>query len=231
MEDGSYRRRLAVYNVNIQDTMTLLDTLDLEVDARKPHIDCQTGQVYIPCTSSGVCVVRYDGSKLVPVTTLRCVGNAAILAVASTDILYVSDWDSKTVCLVDVTQDRVTARLQPRWEVRDDKPNHMAVLGDTVLVVYGGPSLVIYRQGVRTPGNLLPQTWGLWSVSDLTTDHHSSFLLCDGDSHSVYVLDISGNHTHTIPISGDRRPVDCTVVGRQLWVRCENGNILVMSSK
>ncbi len=47
----------------------------------------------------------------------------------------------------------------------------------------------------------------------------------------MYVLDISGNHTHAIPIPGDRVPWDCTVVGGQLWVGCINGDIIVMSSQ
>ncbi len=228
-KDGSYRHRLAVYSVSDQDTVTLLDTLDLEWGPRHPRVDRQSGQVYIPSEDHGVCVVRYDGSKLVPVTTLRCVGYVYNLAVVSTDTLYVSEMASNTVCLIDVTQDRVTARLQPPQEVRGQMPGNIAVLGDTVLVMYG--NLVIYRHGVPTPGKVIPRLQGQKAVSGLTTDHHSSFLLCDRRSRSVYVLDISGNHTHAIPIPGDRVPWDCTVVGGQLWVGCINGDIIVMSSQ
>ncbi len=221
---------LAVYSVSDQDTVTLLDTLDLEGEAREPRVDRQSGQVYIPCRSRGVCVVRYDGSKLVPVTTLRCVW-AASLAVVSTDTLYVCDGGSKTVCLIDVIQDRVTARLQLPGEVRGEIPLNIAVLGDTVLVWYGSDNLVIYQHGVPTPGRVTPRPQGLGYVFGLTTDHHSSFLMCDDRSRSVYVLDISGNHTHTIPIPGDRVPWDCTVVGGQLLVGCTNGSSIVMSSQ
>ena len=230
-ENGSYRYRLAVYSVTDQGTVTLLDTLDLEGDARYPHVDRQSGQVYIPCEYHGVCVVRYDGSKLVPVTTLRCVGNAVSLAVVSTDTLYICDWASNTVCLVDVTQDRVTVTLQPPREVRGQMPGHIAVLGDTVLVSYDGPNLVIYRHGVPTPGKQIPLPQGLNFVCGLTTDHHSSFLVCDQYYKSVFVLDVSCSHTHTIPIPRDRVPWDFTVVGGQLWVGCATGDIIVMSSQ
>ncbi len=227
-EDESYR--LAVYSVTDQDTVTLLHTLDLEGDAWDPRVDRQSGQVYIPCQSRGVCVVSYDGSKLVPVTTLRCVGRADSLAVVSTNTLYVCDRVSGTVYLVDVTQDRVTATLQPPQEVRGKEPHYIAVLGDTILVGYGY-NLVIYRHGVPTPGKLIPRPQGLESVTGLTTDHHSSFLASDAESDTVYVLDVGGNLTHTIPIPGDRKPGDCTVVGGQLWVGCWNGHIIVMSSQ
>ena len=230
-EDGSYRDRLAVYSVSDQDTVTLLDTLDLEGRARHPRVDRQSGRVYIPCGSRGVCVVRYDGSKLVPVTTLRCVGRAASLAVVSTNTLYVSDRDSETVCLVDVTQDRVTARLPPPREVSGEWPYSIAVLGDTVLVVYTGITLFIYRHGVPTQGKPIPRLQGRKYVIGLITDHHSSFLVCDRVSRTVFVLDISGTLTHTIPIPGDRIPLDCTVVEGQLWVGCFNGDIIVMSSQ
>ena len=228
-EDRSYR--LAVYSVSDQDTVTLLDTLDLEGRARHPRVDRQSGRVYIPCGSRGVCVVRYDGSKLVPVTTLRCVRDAGSLAVVSTNTLYVCDWDSETVCLVDVTQDRVTARLQPPREVRGERPSHVAVLGDTVLVMYAGPKLVIYRHGVPTPGKPIRRPQGLKSVYGLTTDQHSSFLVSAGWSHTVSVLDISGKLTHSIPIHGNRMPRDCTVVGGQLQVVCNNGYVIDLSSQ
>ena len=227
-EDRIYRRRLAVYSVTDQDTVTLLDTLELEGDARSPRVDHQSGRIYIPCRYNGVCVVRYDGSKLVPATTLRCQGIADSLAVVSTDTLYVRN--SNTVCLVDVIQDRVTARLQPPREVGDKWSSNMAVLGDTVLVAYDD-TLVIYRHGIPTADKLIPRPQGLRTVNALPTDHHSSFLVCDQDSRSVYVLDVTGNHTHTIPIPGDMKVHDCTVVEGQLWVGGNTRDIIVMSSQ
>ncbi len=236
MEAGSYRYRLAVYhvmNMMNQNTIPPLSTLylDLQDAYRQPRVDGQSGLVYIPCMSHGVRVVRYDGSQVVPVTTLRCVLGASSLAVVSPNTLYISDKVSKTVCLVDVAQDRIIGRLQEPQEVRGEWPDLIAVLGDTVLVVYGDNDLVIYHHGVSTPGQALLRPPGLLTVSGLTTDDHSNFLLTDSYSDTVYVMDISGKLTHTISIPGDRRPVDCTVVGILLWVGCINGDIVVMSSQ
>ena len=224
---------LAVYSITDQDTVTLLHALDLHMHGspQSPRVDHRSGWVYIPCKSSGVYVVRYDGSKLVLVAMLKCVRQAESLAVVSTNTLYVCDRDSKTVWLVDVAQDRIIARLQPPGEVIGVDLYNIAVLGDTVLVEYGGPTLVLYRHGVPTPGKLVPKPQGLDSVWGLITDHHSSFLVTDYWSSTVSILNISGNLTHTIPTPGNREPVDCTVVGRQLWVGCFNGNIIAMSSQ
>ncbi len=97
-EAGSYRYRLAVYNVTDQDTITLLNTLDLMgvIPIRQLCVDRQNGRVCIPCYTAGVCVVRYTSCRLVPITTLRCVRKACSLGVVSPDTLYVCDRDSKT---------------------------------------------------------------------------------------------------------------------------------------
>ncbi len=239
------RYRLAVYSVSDKDTLTILDTLDLEtfdVDRQHPRVDRHSGQVYIPCGRYGVRVARYDGGKLVLVTTLRCVKEAGTLAVVSSDTLYIGDRHSRAVCLVDVTQDRVTYRLQKPRGLKTLGPTQIAFLGDTVLVYYYGGSLVLYRHGDPTPDKLLQHpsqgTWSVdaqqrWYVNALTTDHHSSLLAVDGCFCNVYVLDVSGNLTHTISIPGLGvwNPQDCTVVGEQLWVGCCKGEIIVMSSQ
>ncbi len=228
-EAWSYR--LAVYSVNDKDTVTLLDVLDMLGDAREPRIDRRSGQVYVPCETRGVSIVRYDGSKLVPVTSLRCVGKVASLAVIPcTSTLYVSDRENYAVSIVDVDQDRVTKIVHGLKEVRGDSPNHIAVLGDTVLLVYEDEHLVIYQHNVPSSGKVIPWPQGLRSVWSLTTDDHFSFLLTCSDSHTIYVLDFAGNLTHTIPIPGDREPRACTVMGGQLWVGCDNGDIVMSSS-
>ncbi len=227
-EDG--RNVLAVYSVtngNVS-TVKLLDTLVLECVTLEPRVDRHSGRVYLPCGCHGVYVVRYDGNKLVPVTTLKCVANAVNLAVVSSNTLYVSDWTRKTVCLVDVTQDRVTARLQPPLEVRDKCAYYIAVMGDTVLVLHEGRNLVIYQHGVPTPGKVVPWPEGLGKVLCLTSDHHFSFLLCG--YYNMYVLDIFGNLTHTIAVPPKCKPSDCTVVRDQLWVASAFGDIVVMPS-
>ncbi len=225
--------RLAVYSVINQDTVTLLDTLDLAVEgAGRPHIDRQNGCVYIPCVSSGVCVVRYDGSRLVPVTTLRCVDDALSVAVVSTGTVYVSNLSNTTVKLVDVAQDRITAKLKLVGDISSGA--HVAVLGDTLVVASKG-ALTFYHINCPTPIKAKVHSMDAWDeerrrpVWHLTTDHHSSFLMVYGRSNLVDVFDISGNLTHTISIPGNRESSTCTVVGGQLWVGCNNGDIIVMS--
>ncbi len=225
-------RRLAVYSVTNQNTVTLLDTLDLNA-AGHPRVDHQSGRVYIPCEGRGVCVVRYDGSKLVLVTTLRCVEVANALAIVSPDTLYVGDWQHCTVFLVDVTKDRVRDRLQIPQRIARHSLMYLAFLGDTVLLNFyrdGKLVLCTYRHSVPTPCKVLHSPDKLQYVSGLTTDHQSSFLATDGTTRTVYVLGVSGSLTHTIPVPGDREPWDCTVVEGQLWVGCNKG-VIVMSSQ
>ncbi len=236
---GSSKFALQVYNVNDQDTITLLDTLHLQYYVNKPYVDRQSDRVYIPCYANGVLVVEYDGSKLLIVTTLKCVRYVTSLAIVSQDTLYVSADNSKTICLVDAIKDRVIQRLQRPRGVPQFEDIHAAFLGETLLVCRKYPSLsssvttkmFIYQHGPSTPGKVIPGPQGVGRVCDLTTDNHSSFLLTGGYPRSVYVLDISGDVTHTIPIVTDSDPVNCTVVGEKLWVGCDNGEIIVMSSQ
>ncbi len=229
---GSFRYTLAVYGID-RNSLTLLDTLDLGGTAAwVPRVDRHTGHIYVPCMSLGVCVVRFDGRKLVTMTTLKCVQDPRGLGIISSGLLYICDWERGNDCLVDVTQDRVTSTIQaPQGVIRGSKPCHRAVLGDTVLVGYTGPSLVLYRHGFPASSKMVPWPKQLQSLYGLTTDNHSSFLLADSFSHSVFVLDASGNLTHTIPIPEYKRPQDCVVVAGQLLVGCDDGDIIVMSSK
>ncbi len=226
----SYEYRVSVYD---KDHFVLLafNEQGLTTETKEPgepRVDPKTARVYIPCGLSGVHVHRYMNGRLVTVNQLKCVQNSVSLAVVSSETVYVCD--SKAVCLVDVIKDKVTDRLQPPPEISGEKPHHVALLGDTVLVAYTW-HLVMYRHGVPTPGRLLPRPQGLQSVYGVTTDYHSSFLVTYSISHTVCVLDITGNLTHTIPIPGDRWPWNCTVAGRQLWVGCADGIINVMSPK
>ncbi len=155
-----YSLLLSVYSVTDKDSITLLDTLDLNLDTEsvfdgaKPRVDIQTGEVYIPCGRHGLYVVRYDGSKLVPIATLRCMEEVLRLAVASPDNLY-RRGTVKAVCEVDINQKGVTDRLKTLILENDWRfpCEHIAVLGDTVLWsdTY---SLYICRHGISTPEEL-----------------------------------------------------------------------------
>ncbi len=231
-ERPSNQYRLAVYGVN-NDTITLLETLHLDTTASLPFVGRFSGRVYIPCLSRGVRIVLYDGSKLGEITTLSCVRNPRGVAEVSPSTLYVCDLDTRTVCQVDVNQDAITANLQepPGFERR--RLEQVAFLGDTVLVRYSN-SLVAYRHGIPSPGKLITRP-GI--LKGLTTDHHSSFILVGDDEgtglRNVFVLDLNGTLTHTVPVSADRKqsPHICAVVGERLWLVCRNGDILVMSSE
>ncbi len=232
LNSGSFRRTLAVYSLHNCDDVTLLDTLDLDGYAEEPRINRETGLVYVPCQSSGVWVIRYDGRKLVLVNKLVGVRNARSLAVASIDKLYVCDWESCAVCLLDIPNDKISARIQEPITVSGQMPYSLAVLGDAILVWYGDTkTLVLYRHGVLSTGTVVPRPKGLRSVWGLTTDYYSNFLLADDDSRTIFVVDLHGNMTHAIPVPGDKEPWDCTVVDRELWVGCLHGNILAMAAQ
>ena len=237
-EAGVIQFSLDVHSVIDQDTIKLLDTLHLDVENEShlhlspPRVDRQSGNVYIACDTHGVYVVKYVDSKLVAVRRLTCVARPSSLAVVSPDTLYVCDRDSATICLVDVSHNRVTARLQNEFEDREN-PRLVAFLGDTVFAQCSD-NLAIYRHGVPAPRKVIPgQTRGQGWVVGLNIDHHSSCLLVTHYPDDVYVMDLTGNLAHTIrvPIDMDSQPVDCTVVGEQLWVGYPGGEIIVMSSQ
>ncbi len=178
-------------------------------------------------------VILYDGSKLGEITTLSCVKNPRGVAEVSPSTLYVCDLDSRTVVQVDINQDTITTELPapPGFERR--RLEQVAFLGDTVLVRYSN-GLVAYRHGIPSPGKLITRPGVL---EGLTTDHHSSFLLVGKDLDTglpaVFVLDLNGTLTHTIPVSVDRQqsPLICAVVGERLFLMCSNEDIIVMSSE
>ncbi len=185
----------------------------------KPSVDHYIGQVYIPAIGNGVNVVRYDGTRLLKHPTLKCVPGASAVAVVSREALYVCDSVNGTVCLVDIKKDRVTARLDAPLEIHGDGrcPHHIAVVGDTILVSYPGPNLVIYRHGISARGKMVPRPQGLTSVSALSTDNRKCFLVTDLPSSTVFVLDLSGKLIRAIRLPVNDA-VDCTVVDGQLLV-------------
>ncbi len=223
-EVGSTKCRLAIYGFN-DDTLVLLDTLQLHCSASQPVVGHFSGRVYVPCKSHGVRIALYDRSKLAEIATLSCVKNPGGVAEVSPSTLYICDLDSTTVCQVDVNQDTITAKLQqlPR-RVERKWLDQIAFLGDTVLVHYSR-DVVAYRQGAISAFTAIKQ-----HVDSLTTDHHSSFLMLDSASRTVFVLDVNCTLTHTIPIPTDQPPLACTVVGNELWVIDKNGKIIIMSS-
>ncbi len=237
-EDGvcSYRYCLSMYESNGQGgTLSLLDSILLGERCFRPRADRQSHKVYIPCGKNGVKIFRCVESRLMTVGTLGCVRRAVDVAVMSVDSICVCDWEHYRVCIVNVRTDTVIRRLyRPAPAIR--RPYYVSALGKTILVCYhdygGRDTMVTYRSDSQTFDRLLRIPDGLHFVSSITTDGHSSFLVTDWDSDSVFVLDKSGTLRHRIqPCTDSRRLLDCAVVQSQLWLWDGTGNIVVMASQ
>ncbi len=218
----------------------MLDTVELcSVElgswwAGSPCVDRQSHHeiVYVPCGTRGVKVFHCEGYRLEAGSILRCVRDARDAAVCSGYSVYVVDRDSASVCLINVSTDTVTRRLQTPADVRGMTPRHVSVLGETVLVCYGNKTLVTHRRGnsSQVMHTYMHDTWHLDWVCSIATDSHSSFLVTDRYG-SVFVLDEMGSPRHMIhALRQGLKLQDCTVVQSQLWLRYCDGSLSVMAS-
>ena len=152
-----------MYQVSGQG-LTLLDTVTVGWGVY-PRVDSHSQHVYIPRAEyRGVSVVSWEDNRLTPQPTLECVGTCYSVGVMSPHTLCACDRDSRSVSVVSATDDTVTARLSKLEEVRDKKPRRTAVLGDSVLVKYEGHNLVVYENGVSSPGTMVTWPAGLQSM-------------------------------------------------------------------
>ncbi len=237
-ELGRDRYSLAVYRVQPDSgDIKLLDRLTLmATDVWCPRVNRHSQRVFIPCYERGVTVARLNGDRLVRERRLTCVRDAISLDVMSSDTVYVGDGISYSVAVVDIRADMITMTLEKPDTVREyERPYRLAVLGDSVMVCYGhgydDPTLVIYRHNSPTPVMVIPRPGGLNGVSAVSTDCHSHFMVTDGETSSVFVMDSNGDLRHTVKIDADSRPRDSAVVNRQLWVGCGKGDIFILSSQ
>ena len=223
---------LCMYQINGQG-LTLLDTVTVERFSGYPRVDGHSHQVYIPrAPFRGVSVVSWEDNRLTPKSTLKCVGVCYSVGVMSPHTLCACDQTSRSVSVVSVTDDIVTARLSKPEEVRDKEPDRTAVLGGSVLVEYDGHNLFVYENGVSRASTKVTWASGLQSVMGMSSDGVSSFLVCDIDSTVVFTMDVSSKLCDKINIDTDTGQVyDCTVVDGKLWVGCFNGDIVVMSPR
>ncbi len=183
----------------------------------------------------GVTVASLDGDKLIEEKTLTCVSYASSVGVISQDTVYVCnqlqghEQQNAGVYLVDVKQDETQDkdRLIAPGPVRD--PLSVAVLQDRILVIYTGSMLALYSHGNPKP-DVITSLEGLGNMSAATTDGDCHFLITDRKSQSIFVVDVNGDLRHTVKVDTDSMVVDCAVVNGQLWVACENGDIVIMSS-
>lgn len=222
--------RLCMYGV-AGDKLTLMCTRKLEGLGCLPRVDAGSNRLYIPRgQSGGVSAVSCgDSSTLLTHPTLTCVGRCWSVGVLSPRTLFVCDEDRG--CVNSVTADNTVNRpLKKPTEVGNQRAQKLAALESAVLVWYGDRNLVVYEDGVFSPGTMVTWPEGLGKVSDMSSDGVSRFLLCDGDSKCVFILDVSGKLCDRIHIDTDSWVYDCTVGDGKLWVGCDNGDVIVMSS-
>ena len=127
--------------------------------------------------------------------------------------------------------DTVIRRLERPQQVLG-QPQHVSVLGQSVLVCYGDNNLVTYHRDSPTPSRVLQAQEGLVGVTSITTDScPSNFFVTgdkDDDSSSVFVLD-EKLLLHRI-YTGHQWLYDCAVVQSQLWLGYWLGYITVLKS-
>ncbi len=234
-----YKIKLAMYDISGAGgaNLILLDSVQLRGRGwQYPRVDQHgLGLVYVPCREAGTRIFRCEGSRLVSARDpLTCVERARSLAVYTEDTVYICDRTSNTVCLVSVSTDTVVSRLEKPEQVGGYTPDHVSVLGETILVCYGKNTLVAFHSDSPTLGQVLQTPEGLVDVSSISTDGHSRFLVTCHTPKSVYVLDISGDVQDIIQpnlsdLPDDVTLQDCAVAQSQLWVQYYWGHIVVMS--
>lgn len=239
VESRNLDYRLAVYNV-LDDGLYLVITLDLKDFSGPLCVDPHNRQIYIPAgLSGGVSVVSWDGGKLLLQGTLNCVSYCYQLAVVCPHTLCVGDTKTEVFSVVNVKEDRITATINKPQCVRDNRPEKIAVLGDSILASYkkydGVSTLVLYENGVSSPGTRIPSPDGLQTLSAISADIAlSRFLLLDGTRHVVYILDVEGELCHTVDIDTDDYVSACTVgdgpqLGKLFMACSRPDRIIVMS--
>ncbi len=227
---------LTVYEMGgrLSSTIQVLDrveSLHMSWWRCHPRLDPQTQWVYVPCRKDGVRIYRCVGRQLQEVGRLRCVSPAQRLAVCSSKQLIVTGRNASqdpSVCLVNVSEDTVTRKLQRPTHVLDMFPDHVSVLGNAVLVCHGDSTLVIYYRDNSSAGQMIPTPDGLSRVYSINTDNHSSFLVTDWASHDVFVLDVAGKLRHRVH-TGIGELQDCAVAQCQLWLGSVNHVAMMMS--
>ncbi len=243
VESGRISYSLAVYQIESDsENITLMDRLELaDVGSAMgyhvcPRVERHSQWVFVPCSVrlagyTGVTVAHLDHDRLVRERTLTCVRDAVSVDVMSPDTVYVCV--TYNVHVVDVRQDKITSTLDPVDIMMFKRPNSVAVLGNSVIVGYidQGP-LVVYRHGNPAPFRVIQPPDGMRGLlPTISTDCERHYILIYMLTKFFFVMDIDGNLRHTAIIDTQTWTRDCTVVNRQLWVGCHNGEIVIMSSQ
>ncbi len=225
---GNVSYHLAVYRVTSGpwDDLTLLDAIVLERIWGKPRADPE-GHVYIP-SHDGVLVAQYIGNNLASNRTLKCVSDPWGVAVANSGEIYVSDWQRRSVYVVDVLSDTVVRMLHRPQQMEAETPSHLAVLGDSVLVCYGRNTLVVYHKGGVIADKLLTAPASLHAINSLCTDGQTHYVVGDETTGAVHVMSSSGKVLCTMQVPRHKQLRDIAVVNRQIWVSCYSGDIILL---
>ncbi len=208
--------------------------------------DRHSHRVFLP-VQTGVLVARLAGDKLFKERVLQCVDIVDDLAVIPLDTLYVCDWVGRAVHIIDGIHDTVTGRLNtPALTKPNLRPGSVAVQGDNVVVGYcrhmgtvlqiesgiQAFSLVVYRHGSLTPIRILHAP-DIDVAPRLTADSEGHVLLVHCKTATVHVINMNENVYRVNPkikFNTDSQICGCSVVNRQLWVACDNSDIIIMSS-
>ena len=184
--------------------------------------------------------MKWDESKLLLHGTLMCVRWCRDLAVVCAHTLCVGDAEGKCFAVVDVKEDKITATLDKPHFVREKSPHNVAVLGNAILTAYKNygdefPILVLYENGVSSPGTRIPCPEGLQSLSAISSNSVlSRFLMLDGKRHVVYVLDVDGSLCHTVEVDTDEWLNHSTVgdgeQAKKLFVGCSRADRIIIMS-
>ncbi len=118
-------------------------------------------------------------------------------------------------------------QLERPTHIRGD-PEHVAVLGLTVLVCYTDNTMLTYHRDSPTPGQVLKTPQGVEAVTRITTDSHSSSSLISA-GRSVFVLDDKRIwhliHTAVLKIH------ESVMAQSQLWLTYFGKDIVVLTSQ
>ncbi len=176
-EKGNSKHILAVYRVHSNRNITLLDRLKLWTCLcflkAHPRVDCHSWRVFVPSEGHGVKVARLDGDRLERERTLTRVRGPLSVDVRSPETVYIGGWSG--VHVVDVRNYRITLTLEQPQPVKCF-PHSLAVLGNSVMVSYGGISerVVVYSQGNPVPVTVIRHPAKIDNLSSVSTDSDTS---------------------------------------------------------
>ncbi len=91
-------------------------------------------------------------------------------------------------------------------------------------------ALAVYGHGNLVPLRVFSYPREVDDLPYIGTDMRRYLVITDERTKSVLVVDLYGNLHHTIKIDTKEIILDCAVVNRQLWVPCDNGEVVIMSA-